>query len=326
MVHKAPGKAHREGITLAQLIDMFPDEAAAIKWFEAQVWPAGRCCGHCGSTKTREVPKAKPMPYWCTGCRSYFSVRTGTAIAHSRVPLRKWAITIYLELTSLKSISSMKLHRDIGVTQSTAWFMLHRIRQAWATRSDSDQFSGPVEVDETYMGGKRSNMSNAKRKELAGTGRGPAGKVAVVGAKDRASNRVAAKVVESTDKPTLQGFVAEHTAPGATVYTDEAPAYEGLPFEHESVKHSVAEYVRDMAHTNGVESFWSMLKRAHKGTFHKMSPKHLDRYVQEFAGKHNIREMDTAAQMTAVAAGLVGKRLMYRELIADNGRESGARS
>ena len=325
MVHKAPGKAHRAGITLVQLMDMFPDETTATKWFEAQVWPESRCCGHCGSTKTREVPKAKPMPYWCTNCRSYFSVRTGTAIANSRVPLRKWAITIYLELTSLKSISSMKLHRDIGVTQSTAWFMLHRIRQAWNTRNDGEQFSGPVEVDETYMGGKRANMSNAKRKELAGTGRGAVGKVAIVGAKDRASNRVVAKVVESTDKPTLQGFVVKHTAPGATVYSDEASAYEGIPFEHESVKHSVAEYVRGMAHTNGVESFWSMLKRAHKGTFHKMSPKHLNRYVQEFAGKHNIREMDTAAQMTAVAAGLVGKRLMYRDLIAPNGLPSGAR-
>ena len=113
------------------------------------------------------------------------------------------------------------------------------------------------------MGGKRRNMSNAKRKELAGTGRGAVGKVAVVGAKDRASNRVAAKVVVSTDKPTLQGLVVEHTAAGATVYSDEASAYEGLPFEHESVKHSVAEYVRGMAHTNGMESFWSMLKRGH---------------------------------------------------------------
>ena len=326
MAHKAPGKAHREGITLVQLMDMFPDEATAAKWFEAQVWPEGRCCGHCGSTNTREVPNAKPMPYWCTDCRSYFSVRTGTAIANSRVPLRKWAIAIYLELTSLKSIASMKLHRDIGVTQSTAWFMLHRIREAWATQQDDDRFSGPVEVDETYMGGKRANMSNARRKELAGTGRGAVGKVAIVGAKDRASNRVAAKVVTSTDKPTLQGFVVDHTAPGATVYSDEASAYEGMPFEHESVKHSVAEYVRGMAHTNGVESFWSMLKRAHKGTFHKMSPKHLDRYVQEFAGKHNIRDMDTAAQMTTVAAGLVGRRLMYSQLIADNGLNSGARS
>ena len=327
MAHKAPGKSHREGITLVQLMDMFPDETSAAEWFEAHMWAGGRCCGHCGATNTKEVPKAKPMPYWCTDCRSYFSVRTGTALSHSRVPLRKWAIAIYLELTSLKSVSSMKLHRDIGVSQPTAWFMLHRIREAWGD-GGSGSFSGPVEVDETYMGGKRANMSNAKRKELAdaGAGRGAVGKVAVVGAKDRASNQVRAKVVKATDKPTLQGFVTKHTAPGATVYSDEASAYEGLPFMHETVKHSVAEYVRGMAHTNGIESFWSMLKRAHKGTFHKISPKHLNRYVQEFAGKHNIRDMNTAAQMAAVAAALIGKRLMYRELIADNGLPSGARS
>ena len=219
----------------------------------------------------------------------------------------------------------MKLHRDLGVTQKTAWFMQQRIREAFAALGPNVRFVGPVEVDETYIGGKRANMSNARRKELAGTGRGSVGKVAVVGAKDRASNRGAAKVVTTTDKPTLQGFVVEHTGPGATVYSDEASAYEGIPFEHESVKHSVTEYVRGMAHTNGVESFWSMLKRAHKGVFHKMSPKHLDRYVQEFAGKHNIRDMNTAAQMAVVAAGLVGRRLMYRELIAPNGLPSGAR-
>ena len=169
-------------------------------------------------------------------------------------------------------------------------------------------------------------MSNTKRKELAGTGRGAVGKIAVVGAKDRATKRVRAKVVESTDKATLQGFVIDHTAPGATVYSDEASAYEGLSFKHESVKHSVAEYVRDMAHTNGMESFWSMLKRAHMGTFHKMSPKHLDRYVTEFEGRHNVRENDTIDQMGAVVQGMGRKRLRYRELIAPNGLGSGARS
>ena len=169
-------------------------------------------------------------------------------------------------------------------------------------------------------------MSNAKRKELAGTGRGAVGKVTVVGVKDRETKQVRAKVVETTDKPTLQGFVMDHTAPAATVYTDDASAYDGLPFEHETVRHSVSEYVKGMAHTNGVESFWSMLKRAHKGTFHKMSPKHLDRYVNEFAGKHNIRESDTRDQMGAVVQGMDGQRLRYRDLIADNGLDSGARS
>ena len=123
-------------------------------------------------------------------------------------------------------------------------------------------------------------------------------------------------VVEHADRQTLQGFVVEHIADGATVYTDEASAYDGLS-NHESVGHSVGEWVRGMAHTNGVESFWSMLKRAHKGVYHKLSAKHLQRYVNEFAGRHNIREMDTLEQMQHVVAGMIGKRLMYKELIAD---------
>ena len=166
-------------------------------------------------------------------------------------------------------------------------------------------------------------MPNAKRKTLQG--RGPVGKTAVVGAKDRASNQVAAKVVRNTDAETLQGFVLDHAAQGATVYTDDHGGYEGLP-HHETVRHSVGQYVSAMAHTNGIESFWSMLKRAHKGTFHKISPKHLDRYVQEFAGKHNIRESGTLAQMRDTVARLVGHRLLRRDLVADNGLSSAARS
>ena len=325
MAHKAPGKAHREGITLVELMDMFPDEVTATEWFESVLWSGERHCGHCGSTRTYKGDGGNGMPYRCSDCRGYFSVKTGTVIARSKVPLRKWAIAIYLCLTNLKSVSSMKLHRDIGVSQPTAWFMLHRIREGWAPES-CGPFDGPVEVDETYFGGKRKNMSKAKRKEMADTGRGAADKTAVVGMKDRKSNKVTASVVDDTDAPTLQGFVTEHAAPDAKVYTDDEAAYKGLPFDHESVRHSVGEYVRDMAHTNGVESFWSMLKRAHKGTFHKISPKHLDRYVQEFAGKHNIRDSGTLTQMRDTVARLVGRNLLYCDLIADNGLESGARS
>ena len=159
-------------------------------------------------------------------------------------------------------------------------------------------------------------MPKSKRQGLRG--RGAVGKAAVVGSKDRTTKRVSARVVESTDTPTLQGFVRERTAPGAEVFTDESRTYEGLGngFDHEAVNHSVGKYVRGMMHTNEIESFWSMLKRAHKGTFHKISAKHLQRYVNEFAGRHNVREADTICQMESVVIGLVGKRLMYRELIA----------
>ena len=323
MTHKAPGKAQREGLTIVQMCDMFPTEDVAVAWFESVLWPTERCCGKCGGLRTREVPNAKPMPYWCPDCRSYFSVRTGTPIARSNVPMRKWAIAIYLCLTSLKSVSSMKLHRDIGVSQPTAWFMLHRIREAWAAENDHP-FGGPVEFDDTYVGGKRRNKSNAERKEAVG--RGPVDMTAVVGAKDRATNQVSAKVVQDTGKATLQVFVADIAEPNAAIFTDDAAAYEGISNPHETVKHSVSEYVRGIAHTNGIESFWSMLKRAHKGTFHKISPKHLQRYVSEFAGKHNIRDSGTLDQMSDTVTRLVGRNLLYRNLVADNGLDSGARS
>ena len=326
---KAPGKAFRAGISLIEVMDVFPDEESAREWFESIYWPDVRRCGHCDETQTRAVKSGKPMPYWCTPCRQYFSVKTGTAMAESNIPLRKWALGIYLCLTSLKSVSSMKLHRDLGISQKTAWFMLHRLREAWADAIGAP-FIGPVEVDETYVGGKRKNMSQSKRKKLAGTGRGPAGKTAVIGAKDRASNQVRAKVIDATDAATLVPFVEGNAAEGAKVYTDDATAYTSLPnmfngIHHEAVKHSVAEYVRGQAHTNGIESFWSMLKRAHKGTFHKLSAKHLNRYVQEFAGKHNLRNNDTLAQMAVVALSLAGRRLKYHDLIANNGLYSGAR-
>ena len=315
MARKAPGKSHREGITIMQLADMFPDDAAASAWFESLVWPDGRHCPRCGCTETRDAAETSGLPYYCPACQRAFSVRIGTALERSKVSMRQWVFAIYLDMTSLKGVSSMKLHRDIGVSQKTAWFVLHRIREAWSAERDA-LFSGPVEADETYMGGRRKNMPKSKRQGLKG--RGAVGKAAVVGAKDRTTKRVSARVVESTDAPTLQGFVRERTAPGAKVFTDESRAYEGLgsDFDHEAVNHSVGEYVRGMAHTNGIESFWSMLKRAHNGTFYKISPKHLQRYVNEFAGRHNVRDFDTLDQMASVVAGLVGKRLMYRDLIA----------
>ena len=326
MSQKAPGKAHRKGISLVEIMRRFPNDEAAEAYFVEQRWPNGVACPHCGSTNVQSGTAHKTMPYRCREkqCAKRFSAKTGTVMEGSKLDFQVWMIATFLLSTNLKSVSSMKLHRDLEITQKSAWFLAHRLRRA--LDRDGDMFAGPVEVDETYFGGKRKNMSNAKRKELAGTGRGAVGKVAVVGIKNRETKHVRAKVVENTDKATLQGFVVEHTAPGATVYTDEASAYQGLPFAHESVKHSVSEYVRGMAHTNGTESFWSMLKRAHMGTFHKMSPKHLHRYVDEFEGRQNVRENDTIDQLGAMVEGMEGKRLTYRVLIAPNGLESGARS
>ncbi|MCY4515028.1 MAG: IS1595 family transposase [Candidatus Tectomicrobia bacterium] len=315
MSQKAPGKAHRNGISLVDLFRMFPDDSAAQAWFERARWGAKPWCPYCGSVNVQSGCQHKSMPYRCRekGCAKRFSVRVGTPMHRSHLSYQTWAIAVYLLTTSLKGVSSMKLHRDLKITQKSAWYLAQRIRETWA--SDGEPFTGPVEVDETYFGGRRKNMSNAKRRELVKVGgRGPVGKAAVVGAKDRKTKKVAAKVVERTDGPTLQGFVRKHAAPDAKVYTDEAAAYQGMAFDHETVKHSLSEYVNGDVHTNGIESLWSMLKRAHKGTFHKLSPKHLDRYVQEFAGRHNMRESDTLAQMELVVRGFEGKRLTYADL------------
>ena len=326
MAHKAPGKAHRAGISVRALFQMFPDDDAAQAWLEEQRWGKEPWCPHCGSFNVRRN-KHKSMPWRCAEreCRKRFSVRIATPMQNSPLGYQTWVVAIYMLTTSLKGQSSMKLHRDLEITQKTAWFLAHRIRQAFVERT-SQSFGGPVEVDESYFGGRRANISNARRKALAGTGRGPVGKTTVVGAKDRATKRVAARVVESNDTATLQGFVTETVAPDATVYTDDAAAYEGIPFTHATVRHSLREYVKGDVHTNGIESLWSLLKRAHKGIYHKMSPKHLDRYVQEFAGRHNLREQDTLTQMGMVVRGLEGKRLPYSNLTKPNGLCSGARA
>ena len=313
---KGPGRADREGVTLLEFIDLVPDEDAARRWFESLVWPNGRHCPRCGSTETREASSTSGLPYRCPDCRKTFSVRTGTAIKRSRVPLRKWALAIYLVTTSLKGVSSMKLHRDLGVTQKTAWFMLHRIREAWG-QDDTPPFPVAVEVDETYVGGRRKWMHGRKRAELLQQfGRGGGSMSMVAGGRDRETNQLHVRVVDGGDRVTLRGFVDRVAGVDATLYTDEAAAYKGMREEHEAVNHSVGEYVNEQAHVNGVESFWSMLKRGYHGTYHHVSPKHLQRYVDEFAGRHNVREEDTADQMRMLVAGLVGRRLMYRELIS----------
>ena len=325
----APGKSFRKGLSIFELQDMFPTEESAREWFESIIWADGRVCPHCGCTDTFENPKSEPSrPYRCKGCHQHFSVRLGTILEGSPLPFRKWVLAIYLHMTSLKGVSSMKLHRDIEVTQKTAWFMLNRIREAFK-RDDDDEppMGGPVEVDETFVGGTVRNMSNARRKARkdAGLAQGATDMTSVVGIKDRELNEVRAEVVDARDMETLQGFIAEHAATDAKVYTDDHRAYAGMPFDHETVNHSAAEYVRDMAHTNGIESFWAVLKRAHKGVYHKFSVKHLQRYVTDFAGRHNVRTKDTLSQMEFIVAGMVGKRLTYKALKADNGLPSGAR-
>ena len=305
-----PGKSYRKGITLMDIIKMFDTEEKAEAWFVSQRWPDGVICPACQSRDVSPRLSRKPQPFRCRSCRKDFSVKTGSVFHSSNIPLSKWAVAFYLYMTNLKGVSSMKLHRDLGLTQKAAWHMAHRIREA--LEAQGHKFDGPVEADETYMGGKEGNKHVSKKLRA---GRGAVGKTAVAGVKDRATNRVKTQVVTDTKKETLQGFVHKHTPESATVYTDEAAAYRGLNRRHVAVAHSVGEYVRGMAHTNGMESHWALLSRGHTGVYHKMSAKHLHRYVTEFESRHNHRPLDTIEQMGAVAKGADGKQLRYIDLI-----------
>ncbi|MDE0267268.1 MAG: IS1595 family transposase [Thaumarchaeota archaeon] len=308
MSQHAPGKHYREGITMPELFRMFPDNGTAMEWFESRIWKDGRRCGNCGNDDTIRARHPK-MPYYCSRCKSYFSVKKGTVMQQSKISYQNWAIATYLFATNLKGVSSMKLHRDLGITQRSAWFMVHRLRESWKKLAGVDGMTGPVEIDEAFFGGSDKNRHADKK--------GTKPKTAVVGVKDRTTNKVAAAPVPETTKARLEHFIEGHVNDGAKKYTDENRAYSGLS-NHESCNHSVGAYVRGQAHTNGMESFWSMMKRGYDGVFHHMSEDHLHRYVNEFAGRHNVRDMDTIDMMGTVAENMAGERLTYRALIMPN--------
>ncbi len=301
-----------ETMSLYQFFQQFPNEEDARKFFETKRWNGAISCPYCGSDSVYECKDHKPMPYRCRNCRKHFSVRTGTVLEESRLPLQKWLMAIYMMTTARKGIPSTQMARELGITQKSAWFLAQRIRETWNGNPDGPFNGSPVEVDETFIGGKEKNRHASKKLHA---GRGTVGKQAVMVVLER-GGRVVAMPVKSTDRETLHGVINATVQKGATIYTDDHRSYLGMQgYNHETVKHSVGEYVRAQAHTNGVESFWALLKRGYYGIYHYMSHEHLHRYVNEFSFRHNTAKVGTMDFIVMTVERMVNRRLTYKELI-----------
>ena len=227
MSTNAPGKHYRDGLSLIDLFKMFPDNDTAEDWFVKARWGNQVKCPHCGSGNIQDPTTHPDMRFRCRSCRKFFSTRTGTVMQGSNLDYQTWAVAIFQMTTNLKGVSSLKLHRDLNIAQKNAWHLAHRIRETF--KDSNISFTGPVEVDETFIGGKRRNMSNAKRKALKDTGRGAVGKSTVVGLKDRETNEVKATVVSGTDADTLHPVIEDNVDTGQLFTRTNTKAMTAFP-------------------------------------------------------------------------------------------------
>jgi len=311
--------------TLREAIIYFSDADVCLDFIKGIRWANGVVCPRCAC---KEVGFLKTRRIWkCKGCKRQFSAKVGTIFEDSPIGFEKWLPALWLIASAKNGISSYELHRALGVTQKTAWFMLHRIRLALA-EGTFEKMGGTVEADETFIGGKASNMHKAKRKEKI-VGRGAVGKEVVMGLLDRGERKdalskkkkigkpsqVRVKHVVDTSASTLQGEVKENVVAGSEVFTDAAPAYRGLnpEYVHQFIDHAVT-YVEGNVHTNGLENFWTLLKRTLKGTYVSVNAEHLFRYLDEQAFRFNEREGKDADRFMKVLRGTEGKRLTYEQL------------
>jgi transposase-like protein len=292
----------------------FQDADAARKYLEAQVWPNGPICPHCGATERIGKLQGKthrPGLYHCGDCREQFTVTVGSVFERSKIPLNKWLLAVYLLCSSKKGMSSHQLHRTLGVTYKTAWFMTHRIREAMKPNGGLlGSNGGPVEADETFIG----------RKPGAKVGPGPSHKEAIFSLVDRTGGVRSYHVADVT-AATLKPILLAQVSPKSTVYTDSAGQYRKAKLDkefahHETVNHMIGEYARGLVHTNTVECFFGLFKRGLIGTYHHVSSAHLQRYATEFDFRFSNRKTTDAERSDNALKGISGKRLTYRRVSA----------